>query len=79
MGVGESRQNVISKKVIAYIPAVVAVPPRISGWDLMANARGSKLKINNRGDKGHPCLVPLHSGNRCDRYSKKITEPGRKD
>ena len=30
---------------------------------LIAMARPSKTMLNNTGERGHPCLVPDHSGN----------------
>lgn len=33
--------------------------PFMSGWDLIFLARGSIKRENNKGDNGHPCLVPL--------------------
>uniref|UniRef100_A0A8D1GZK6 Uncharacterized protein n=1 Tax=Sus scrofa TaxID=9823 RepID=A0A8D1GZK6_PIG len=30
---------------------------------LIAMARPSKTMLNNNGERGHPCLVPDHSGN----------------
>lgn len=34
----------------------------MSGWDLIASARGSRHKIKRSGQKGQPCLVPLDIG-----------------
>ncbi|MEE6511597.1 hypothetical protein FKM82_018226 [Ascaphus truei] len=33
--------------------------PAISGHNLIWAARGSIQRATNKGDKGHPCLVPL--------------------
>lgn len=35
--------------------------PVISGCCLIAIAKGSIAGKNNKGDKGHPCWVPLSS------------------
>lgn len=47
--------------------------PWMSGWDLMAKARGSKLRIKSKGDRGQPCLVPLLRGKVCDRWEDSCT------
>lgn len=52
--------------------------PRMSGWDRMASARGSKHRIKSKADKGHPCLVPLLRGNDGNRKEDNCTwEDGR--
>ena len=41
-------------------------PPDISGLILMTSAKDSINNINNKGDTGHPCLQPLHTGKPAD-------------
>ena len=40
--------------------------PDISGLALMTSAKGSINNINNKGDRGHPCLQPLRTGKPSD-------------
>lgn len=41
--------------------------PCMSGFNLIVDRKGSREKANNRGDKGHPCLVPFVIGKGLDK------------
>lgn len=52
-----------------YIFFCLSLTPRISGWLRTASAKGSRHKINSRGNNGHPCLI----GNDGDRNEDSLT------
>lgn len=35
----------------------------MSGWDLIAPAKGFRQRVKRSGDRGKPCLVLLDMGN----------------
>lgn len=43
------------------------------GFNRMWHKKGSKESAKRRGDKGHPCLVPLAIGNGFDRTPLALT------
>ena len=49
-----------SEIFMSYFPIWI---PGISFSSLIAEARTSKMMLNNSGESGHPCLVPDLRGN----------------
>lgn len=50
--------------------------PLTSGLFLIDSARGSIIKVKIRGEKGHPCLVPLEIWKVSDALDVKILAEG---
>lgn len=61
---------ITAKMSSAYISSLCSLPPActpfIPSSALIARASGSRAKVNNRGDREQPCLVPLDRSKKLD-------------